>query len=172
VDYAAVAPLQSLASERGLAVLVLVHTRKAEASDWVDALQGTLGTAAAADTLLVVKRSRGEADATLHVTGREIEEREVALRFDPAAGTWAPLSAEYALGETRRQLIEAVREHGSLTPKQAADVTGIGHDLARQTLARMAKDGQIVGKSSRYRVTPEPDSGTSVTPVTPDDRDH
>lgn len=161
-DYDAAAPLQGLAISRGIAVVALFHTRKAEAEDFVETVQGTFGTAAAADTIIVVKRSRGQADATLYVTGRDVEERELALRFAPAAGTWALLgdAAEYALGETRRELLEAVRTHGSLTPKQAAETTGIDHNLAKLTLWRMAKDGQLHAERGTYSLR------TPVTPVT------
>ncbi len=115
-----------------------------------------------ADTIIVVKRSRGQADATLHVTGRDVEERELALRFAPEAGTWALLgnAAEYAMGETRREILEAVRAHGALTPKQAAEVSGVSHEAARQTMRRMAQDGQLAGRNGRYSL------GTAVTGVT------
>jgi hypothetical protein len=161
-DYDAAAPLQGFAISRGIAVVALFHTRKAEAEDFVETVQGTFGTAAAADTIVVVKRGRGQADATLFVTGRDVEERELALRFAPEAGTWALLgdAAEYTLGERRRELIEAVRAHGTLTPKQAAETTGIDHNLAKLTLWRMAQDGQLHAADGRYSLRRD------VTPVT------
>jgi hypothetical protein len=48
-----------------------------------------------------------------------------------------------------------VREHGSLTPKQAAEVTSIGYELVKKTLQRMADDGQLRGDRGAYR-TPVP----------------
>jgi len=161
-DYDAAAPLQGLAISRGIAIVSLFHTRKAEAEDFVETVQGTFGTAAAADTIVVVKRGRGQADATLFLTGRDVEEREVALRFAPEAGTWALLgdAAEYTLGETRRELLEAVRAHERLTPKQAAETTGIDHNLAKLTLWRMAQDGQLHAERGSYSLR------TPVTPVT------
>jgi hypothetical protein len=151
-DYDSAAELQALAINRGIAVVALFHTRKAEAEDFVETVQGTFGTAAAADTIIVVKRSRGQADATLHLTGRDIEERELALRFVPSAGSWSLMgdAAEYAIGQTRKQLLDLIREHGTLTPKQAADISGLPHDTVRQTLLRMAKDGQLSAKQGRY----------------------
>jgi hypothetical protein len=164
-DYDAAAPLQGLAIARGIPIVALYHTRKAEASDFIETIQGTFGTAAAADTLLVVKRSRGQADAVLHVTGRDVEERELALRFAAEAGTWTLLgdAAEYNLGETRRKVLEAVRTHGSLTPKRLSEVAdGISDENARQTMRRMAMDGQLVGDQGAYRLPPE----SPVTGVT------
>jgi hypothetical protein len=158
LDYDGAALLQGIAIARGIAIVVLYHTRKAEASDFVETVTGTFATAAAADTIIVVKRARGQADATLHVTGRDVEERELALRFAPEAGTWSLLgdAAEYAIGETRKELLDALRAHGSLTPKQAAEVTGIDYNLAKLTLWRMAKDGQLGADGGRYSAPATP----------------
>jgi AAA domain len=171
-DYDAAAPLQGLAIARGIAVVALYHTRKAEAEDFVETVQGTFGTAAAADTIVVVKRSRGQADATLYVTGRDVEEQELALRFEPAAGTWVLLgdAAEYKLGETRKEILDVIRAHGSLTPKQAAEVTTVNYELAKKTLQRMAQDGQLDAKAGAYSLrTPVP--GVPLSPDEPALRD-
>jgi predicted transcriptional regulator len=64
-------------------------------------------------------------------------------------------AAEYNLGETRRELLEAIRAHGALTPKQAAEITSVGYELAKKTLQRMAADGQLRGDRGSYR-TPVP----------------
>jgi hypothetical protein len=150
-DYESAALLQAIAVRHGVAVVALYHTRKAEASDFVETVQGTFGTAGAADTIVVVKRARGEADATLHVTGRDVEERELALRFAASVGTWELLgdAEEHALSETRKTILDTVCAHGPLTPKQLSDLTGIDHDLAKKTTQRMFHDGQLSAKGGR-----------------------
>jgi hypothetical protein len=167
LDYDGAALLQGLAIARGIAIVALYHTRKAESADFVETVTGTFGTAAAADTIIVVKRARGQADATLHVTGRDVEERELALRFAPETGTWALLgdAAEYGIGETRKELLDAVRAHGTLSPKQASEVTTIDYPLAKVTLWRMAKDGQLQAREGRYSLSP-PVTGVTVLPGT------
>ncbi len=57
LDYDGAAMLQGLAIARGIAIVALYHTRKAESSDFVETVTGTFGTAAAADTIVVVKRT-------------------------------------------------------------------------------------------------------------------
>jgi hypothetical protein len=151
-DYEAASLLQRIAVKYGIAIVALFHTRKAEASDFVESVQGTFGTAAAADTIIVVKRARGEANATLHITGRDVLEQELALRFAADAGTWELLgdAGEYALGQTRKEILDAVRAHGALTPKQASEVTSVSHDLAKKTMQRMFTDGQLASDKGRY----------------------
>ena len=151
-DYEAASLLQAIAVKYGIAIVALFHTRKAETSDFVESVQGTLGTAAAADTIIVVKRARGEADATLHITGRDVVEQELALRFAPEIGTWELLgdADEYALGKTRKEIIDAIRAHGPSGPKQVSEVTGIDHETAKKAMQRMFRDGQLAADKGTY----------------------
>jgi RecA-family ATPase len=55
-DYECVAELQKIASDTGVAILVIHHTRKGEADDPLDAVSGTLGLTGAADAVLVLAR--------------------------------------------------------------------------------------------------------------------
>jgi hypothetical protein len=135
-DYDAATELQAIATRSGVGIVAIYHTRKTEDPDFVAMMSGTFGLAAGADTILIARRGRGEADATLYATGRDITEQELALRFSAEARTWAILgdAAEYNLGERRRELLEAVRAHGSLTPKQATEVTGTDYGLVKVTM--------------------------------------
>jgi hypothetical protein len=156
-DYDAAAALQAVAIRYGVAIIALYHTRKAESADFVETVQGTFGTAAAADTIVVVKRSRGEADATLFVTGRDVVEQELALRFAAETGAWELLgdAAEYGLGKTRKAILELHEAHGPLTPKQVSDLApDIPHELAKKTMQRMFRDGQLTAEKGVYTPVP------------------
>jgi hypothetical protein len=156
-DYEAASLMQTLAVAGGVAVVALYHTRKAESSDFVETVQGTFGTAGAADTIMVVKRSRGEADATLYVTGRDVVEQELALRFDTLTGGWELLgdAAEYGLGKTRKEILETVRAHGALTPKQVSELTSIPYETAKKAMQRMFQDGQLQADRGVYTRVPD-----------------
>lgn len=165
-DYHSMEPLKEIADDFGIAVFVLHHTRKAASEDYVDAVSGTQGLAGAADAILVLRRARGQADAELHVTGRDVEEKSYALRFDPLVGSWTLLgdAAEYAIGETRRQILDVLRAHGALTPKGVADVSAVPHELAKKTLQRMLADGQVIAEDGRYSVPSDPVSAVPSVP--------
>lgn len=143
-DYLAAVPLKALADTHGLAVVVLHHTRKASAEDFLETVSGTHGLAAAADSVLVMKRARTSADATLSVTGRDVEEAQYPLRFD--RGAWTLLegpASDYELADTRRRIVQLVRERGGMRPKAIAAELGITHDAAKQATSRMAREGQL-----------------------------
>jgi RecA-family ATPase len=55
-DYAALSPLQVMAGEMGLAIVVVHHVRKLESDDPLDTVSGTTGLTGAADSILVLNR--------------------------------------------------------------------------------------------------------------------
>lgn len=145
-DYLAGSRAKALADRLGTPVMLLHHTRKAAAEDFVDEVSGTQGLAGAVDTVVVLKRMRGKADGLLQVTGRDVDENEFALQFDAALGAWAlsdKSAAEVRLGATRAQVLGWVRDHEGATPKQVSDGLGIDHELAKKTCRRMASDGDL-----------------------------
>ena len=180
-DYRAVTQAKVIADHYGVPFVIVHHTRKREATDFLDEVSGTQGVAGAADSVLVLKRLRGRADAILHVTGREVEEDDYALRFAADIGTWqmsdVPVE-EVMLGDTRAKILGYVREHVSATPKQIADGVKLEHATVRQTARRMADDGQLdTDGHGRYlmpvtavtRVTfPGQDTDSGVTPPVTD----
>jgi RecA-family ATPase len=81
-DYRVGNALRALCDQHpGMALVVNHHDRKAEADDFVDTVSGTHGLAGAADTVIVLTRSRYETAGLLKVTGRDIREAEYALEF-------------------------------------------------------------------------------------------
>jgi AAA domain/Winged helix-turn-helix DNA-binding len=160
-DYAAVGHAKRLADHYGIAVVLVHHVRKAASDDFLAEVSGTNGLTGAADATLVLKRSRGQADGVLHVTGRDVDEAEHALRFHAAAGAWQLLegpATDHTLNQTRAQILRHVREHPGAKPKQIAAATGLPPNLVRQTCARMANDVQLIRCSGGY-VVPEEQGG-------------
>jgi DNA-binding MarR family transcriptional regulator len=167
-DYEAAQPLKTVADQRGLAILALHHTRKAAAEDFVETVSGTHGLAAAADTIIVCKRARGQADATLHITGRDVEEQDLALRFDAAIGTWKLLgeAREWAVSEQRRKIIETLEVAGAMKPKQLAEAAGLDHGVVKHLVRSMVEAGQIDSDGSgSYLIHRSPHS--PVHPIDP-----
>ena len=59
-DYSDIDPLQKLATQYRVAIVIVHHQRKLEAEGWVDTLSETLGLAGAADGFLGLFRVHGE----------------------------------------------------------------------------------------------------------------
>jgi hypothetical protein len=164
-DYAAVQRAKTLADEHGVAVLLVHHVRKAPSEDFLSEVSGTHGLAGAADAVMVLQRSRGEADAALHVTGRDVDEQTHALQFDAEHGVWSLLdgpAVDHLVGETRAAILGYLREHPELGPKAIAEGTSLSYELVKQTCGRMVSAGQLERGKGRGTYT----SVTAVTAVT------
>jgi hypothetical protein len=94
-DYAAMGRIKGLADTYGVAILLVHHVRKAGSDDFLATVSGTNGIAGAADAVLVLERGRNNADGVLHITGRDVEETDYAISFDPTDGT------DHTIGDRR-----------------------------------------------------------------------
>jgi len=148
--------IKVLADRHGVAVLLLHHTRKAGSEDFLDTVSGTNGIAGAADTIMVLKRSRLAADGLLSITGRDVDEAEHALSFDKTRGAWNMLEGPaelYTLATTRRSIVKAVGAKPGLTPKGIAEASGENYELVKKTVQRMVDDDQLDTDGNTVQLT-------------------
>jgi hypothetical protein len=150
-DHDALAGLQKLSEELGLAIVVTHHDRKMAADDVFDTLSGTLGLTGAVDTILVLTKKGQE--RTLHVRGRDIEEEAaLAMNFNVADCRWSVAGTdaqrqEKAQSEGRRRVLEALQaapEGEGLPVSDIAVVAGLPTRNATDALLfRMVQDGEV-----------------------------
>ncbi len=154
-DYAAASTLKSIADEFGIALLVVHHTRKGAADDFLDSVSGSQGLAGCADAVLVLSRARNTAQAVLKVTGRDIEEAQYALEFSADIGAWQMLdgpATDYELGETRRRILEYVRRARGRNPD--AHRGRDGHQVEHGEGERPANGRRPATRHGRQRSLP------------------
>ncbi|MBT0771369.1 AAA family ATPase [Kineosporia sp. J2-2] len=180
-DYAAVGRIKKIADQYGIAIVLIHHVRKAGSEDFLQEVSGTNGIAGAADATLILKRARGQADGTLSITGRDVEETEIALTHDQNTGHWLKTDApadEAKLGDTRAAILKHLRQEGKpLGPTAVAKGTGIDVGNVKKTMQRMSDAGQIWPVTNgRYEAPPagaQPfpdisgDIGTGGVPTVP-----
>jgi hypothetical protein len=144
-DMAVGGALQSLAQDHQICLLLIYHNRKTEGEDPLDDVIGGTGLTGAVDAVLILRRGRGQADATLFITGRDVEEQELALRFHPGEGLWELMGtvAECAMSQERKDILLVLSEVGPKTPAQLAKIIGKKYDAIRINLVRM-KDAGLV----------------------------
>ena len=148
-DYSIWAPLQAWAMQNGIGVVGLHHTRKGGADDPLEALSGSNGLSACADTTLVLDRD--SSGITLFVRGRDVEEKESALRFDAGAWMLTGDAADVRLTDERSAILEALRDvEVPMTPTELGGATGMAGNNLRQLLFKMVKAGEVM-KSGRGR---------------------
>ena len=88
-DYQNITALKEFSDNRSVAVLVVHHTRKMEASDSFDMISGTNGLLGAADgAFILIKKKRTDNEATMQVVGRDQEDQVLTLEFNRDRCVW------------------------------------------------------------------------------------
>jgi hypothetical protein len=152
-DYQHASELKGIADKYRVGALALAHCRKMDAADPIDEVSGTLGLTGAADGVAVLKRERGQHDATLFVAGREIDEREIALHWEPDYALWSILGGaeEYRLSKERREVIDLLDKAGKpLSPTEAAGLLGKTAGTVKKLMWTMYQAGQLENSGGKY----------------------
>ncbi len=150
--------LQDLAFKHNLALVVVHHIRKQKADDILATVSGSYGIAGTADSIAILTRSGRGKDAILTITGRDIEDQELDLKF--SGGKWELLdledSKEAKLSPERQAIIDTIKENGPMTPGQVAEKLKKNNSTIKTTLRRMADGGVLMAENGTYSLSPPP----------------
>lgn len=158
-EYARLAEIKGIADRRRVAVLVISHLRKAGSGNWTDAIMGSSAVVGAADCIIGLNRGRNEGEAVLAVTGRDVEEQEVAVRFDSNTGRWSILgdAREQFLSDGRQAIIAVLKaSHVPVGAKVVADKLGVNPNTTRKTMGTMARQGFLMRVAGGYVAASKP----------------
>jgi len=154
----ALSPLQEMANELNMAILVLDHHNKPKGftQDPVDDVMSSTAKSAIADTVLGIYTEQGKRGAILKGRGRDIEEIDKRMTFDAITGAWQIEGDTYEVKITEQQneILEALKILGR--SKASAIAAHIGADRGNVTkqLNNMCTKGLItpiaIGATSYY----------------------
>jgi len=149
----ALSGLKKFADDYGIAVVVVHHNKKAVSDDFVHNLLGSVGISGTADTILSLSRKRGERDAVLSITGRDVTEKELALTFDATHCKWRVLgnTKDMAATRERQEILETlISVKRPLKSSDIAVYVGKSNEAVRRLLYRMVDDGTLIRKGKEY----------------------
>jgi DNA-binding transcriptional ArsR family regulator len=153
---ATLAPVQELAMMANTALLFVDHHNKS-AGALMDAIGDILGgtsKGATLDTAWGLYRDRGKQEANLAITGRDVEDLNLALEFDTKSGLWHYNGDYYALKitERRQEYLDLIADlDGSVQVKEVAQNLGVSSSAARQQLSELVNAGHLrMSKKGRY----------------------
>lgn len=169
-DYEAINSLKKIADDKQISILIIHHLRKFDNSeDPLDNISGTTGISGATDTNIVLSRDRKGNGAVMFIEGRDVERREIGLKFDRETVTWCLTSQIDKMSPERRDIVELLqksKESGkTMSPKEISDKLGKKGESIRQLLMKMADDGDVeyIGRGT-YTI---PDNNNNI-----DNNDH
>lgn len=154
-DTNAIAPLQKLAHDHHVAIVCVHHTNKIKRTDDIfDTVSGSTGLTGVADSILILKRPRGQQNAMLTVSGRDIEEQELMLSF--SSGIWNLISRgeiedHNAINDTWQEIVDTLETKGPLSAKELSATRGRTTEKERatdRTTYRRMIDAGVIFQSS------------------------
>ncbi len=142
-DYKDVGTLKRIADEYGIALVLVHHLRKREASDPHMMISGTSGLVGAADgSYVLCKEQPGDKSVQLYVRGRDVEESVFALEQDADLSEWmltgcdAPSSDLLEAEPALRKVVEFLRERGFFEGTATELVALLGLEIQPNILSR------------------------------------
>jgi len=144
--------LNQCAQDAGTTILVVHHTRKAKGEDVFDEISGTGGLRGGTSGNLILEPTTDDADALLHVEGKDFDKRLVIAMKRLSDGSWAYTGEgdTFKLRSNKRAVIQTITNLGDdATAKEIWQNSGIKeYGTVRTMLSRMASLGEI-GRSQR-----------------------
>jgi DNA-binding transcriptional ArsR family regulator len=141
--------LKDIADSLSIAVVVIHHNRKGADldGDHMESALGSTGINATADTTMTMRRKRGTSEATLAVTGRDIEDTAYTLSWDKDICSWALTSQaalKAALSEAQQQIVDLLEsEARNWTVGEIAKALNKGKSAVSNLLKKLMEIGQV-----------------------------
>lgn len=152
-DYDAIADIKAVADKFDVAILVIHHLRKMSfqeevTGDWINQFSGSAGLSGSADTLFVLKRNRTDNNGILRRTGRDVEEKDFSMQLDGFGWKLLGDAEDFTMPTWKKQVLDYLKEHDTVTPIQLAQALGIDPNTAKQYLKR-AYDAGLIQRTGR-----------------------
>jgi len=153
----ALSPLQSLALSMNCALVVIDHHKKKDQgeSDPILDVSGSVAKVGVADAIWGLYREQGKTGVVLHIIGRDLDEKQAHLSFDPSTLCWQndgdPRAAK--MSEARQDILDALRVKGGKgTLAQVAKETGKDKGNLSRQLKDMVNDGLLRVANGVYEI--------------------
>lgn len=151
--------LQRIAQDRQITIVLVHHHRKKgiTAGDVIDDVMGATSIAGVADAVMGLYKERGKKDAELKVTGRDVDEQELAVRFDSLTGCWQLVGDAQGvrMESVQADILNAVVEHGGrATARQIAGFLGKRANNISRELQELVTKGALVRGAKKGRTVP------------------
>jgi DNA-binding Lrp family transcriptional regulator len=151
VDVEDLGRLQTLFRDLSAALVIVHHSRKEAGDDFLASVSGTYGITGSADTIVVLKRKRLEAFGSILVTGREIADAEIPVRFDGLTWHDAPQALSEASFE-RAEVYSVIEKVGPIFPAAIAEQLGMARTSVQNMVGKLVERGAVARTTGGYVV--------------------
>ncbi len=153
----ALAGLQRLALAYQSAIILVHHSRKnTESTDLYDQVLGSQALTGTADSSIILERDRKTHRIILNQTGRDIEDKRIAIDFDVdderVSFEFAGNADEVQLSETATLIVDHLKKTElHLTPPEIAQALNLKTSTVKGTCYRLWERFEILKEENRLR---------------------
>jgi len=137
------------------------HARKESTDDFLTSVSGTYGITGSADTIIAIKRKRTEAFGLIQVTGRDVADAEIPVKFDGLVWSSAPRSLTESSFE-RQEILGIIEADGPIFPAAIAEQIGLSRQSVQNMVTALVEKGVVARTTTGYVLTV---TGVTVTPL-------
>jgi predicted HTH transcriptional regulator len=128
--------------------VAVLHTRKSSAGfdpDPVDDVLGSTGLTASADMVLALYTEQGKKGATLKGRGRDLDDVDQALQFDPLTCAWQSLgeSGAVKIKENEEEILAVLGDLGKAQVHSIAKALGKDYSNMHKRISTLWTAGKI-----------------------------
>ncbi|MFA6224279.1 MAG: bifunctional DNA primase/polymerase [Desulfomonilaceae bacterium] len=152
---------QQLAIKKNISILVVHHTNKGDHRDEYNSVSGSNGLSGTADQLWKLDRSdRNENEATLSISGRDVEPIRAALEMDPNTFTWKWLGCAKDRDSRKAadKILDVLQNQAKpLSHSKIGELTDLKAGTIKGTISRLRETGKIrqaVGRPGHFVLAP------------------
>lgn len=137
--------LRSLAHNLGIALIAVHHTRKSNQSDNspLERILGSQGIAATAETCMVLTARTGSRDKNLFVTGKDVEQQDVVLKWQDPGFQIVYDDLSYGLPLRQRDVLNAIAAHPRCTQAAIAAVLDMDKSQLSHIVSKLIELGRV-----------------------------
>jgi RecA-family ATPase len=144
-DVQFMAPLTAMSEKLGFSIIAITHMNQlTKVTDVYHKIQGSTGQPGSADNIIFLTRSsRSSENGKLMISGREIDEFEVKLRFNKKTWVWSEDALPQAELTVNDKILALLKQQTKpLSPKDISQQIGVSS--CRTQLTRMAENSEII----------------------------
>jgi RecA-family ATPase len=162
-DYEVMSRLKKMSDHFKIAFVFIHHTRKGLSEDIFDTASGTTGLTGAVDQTIILQKERNKKDLIMSITGRDVGEQEIAIRFDNYKWLYLGKADEYKVSKERQEILDLLKSSQfPLSPKEISDSLNKGSGAIRVLLLKMTNSNQISKHDGKYYIDSNK-NGNTVT---------
>jgi len=154
-NVAILSPLQRMAQKHAVTILLVDHHSKINGDNPITDLIGSIGKSATFDCVIGLYKEQGKQGAKLMIVGRDQDDVDLAIEFDPVTGCWQSLGDRRSVFE--QSVLDAIKslvKQGELaTTKAISDHIGTNYQgnvsraitalLADNKIKKLPKEGVL-----------------------------